>query len=137
MKSEDRDRRVLALYEKVLEIEQRLIPTGLHTFGKPNTTAEISHLLTMVASFERPELGLPSLTDLIANGLGLSSYAQLLKESETSEKRMAEREVVESLARETVNRLLEQDEHSEQEAADWINQRAGVPTHLALEILPS
>ncbi len=61
MKSEDRDRRVLALYERVLEIEQRLIPTGLHTFGKPGNTAEISHLLTMVASFERPELGVPAL----------------------------------------------------------------------------
>ena len=28
--NEDRDRRALELYEKVLEIEQRLIPTGLH-----------------------------------------------------------------------------------------------------------
>jgi len=30
--AKDRDRRVLDLYEQVLEIEQRLIPTGLHVF---------------------------------------------------------------------------------------------------------
>ena len=71
MTSEERDRRVLALYERMLEIEQRLIPTGLHTFGKPGGEAEAVHLLAMVASFPRPELGLPALTDLIAAGLGL------------------------------------------------------------------
>ena len=134
MESEDRERRVLALYEQVLEIEQRLIPTGLHIFGRPGNTAEIGHLLTMVASFERPELGLPALTDLIAQGLGLPSYARLLEESESSEKRMTEREAVESLARETIDRLLAQGERSETGVAHWINQRAAVPIDSALEI---
>ena len=36
----ERDRRVLELYEQVLEIEQRLIPTGLHVFGRVPEEAE-------------------------------------------------------------------------------------------------
>jgi cobalamin biosynthesis Mg chelatase CobN len=43
--NEDRDRRVLELYEKVLEIEQRLIPTGLHVFGRASTEPETADLL--------------------------------------------------------------------------------------------
>src|SRR5712664_3178695 len=72
--NEVRDRRVLELYEKVLEIEQRLIPTGLHVFGRPSNEAEIADLLRMVASFDRPELGIRSLPDLVAEGLGLPPY---------------------------------------------------------------
>ncbi|MCY3756500.1 MAG: cobaltochelatase subunit CobN, partial [Acidobacteria bacterium] len=106
MTSQERDRRVLALYERVLDIEQRLIPTGLHTFGKPGAAAETVHLLAMVASFPRPELGLAALTDLIASGLGLPPYARLLEESPASGERMRERESVEELTRETVRRLL-------------------------------
>ena len=34
--NKERDRRALELYEKVLEIEQRLIPTGLPVFGRPS-----------------------------------------------------------------------------------------------------
>jgi cobalamin biosynthesis Mg chelatase CobN len=34
-KSANRDARVLQLYEELLEIEQRLIPTGLHVLGRP------------------------------------------------------------------------------------------------------
>ena len=59
----------------------------------------------MVASFPRPELGLPALTDLIASGLGLPPYARLLEESQASGERMRERESVESLTRETVRPL--------------------------------
>ena len=80
-----RDARVLDLYEKVLEIEQRLIPTGLHIFGLKNTSTEITELLTMVVAFQRPELDLPALTDLIAEGLDLPSYSELLKKSNNSE----------------------------------------------------
>ena len=65
--NDDRDRRVLELYEKVLEIEQRLIPTGLHIFGQSPDDAELGDLLRMVASFDRPELGVRSLPDLVAD----------------------------------------------------------------------
>jgi magnesium chelatase subunit H len=101
-KIEARDKRVLELYEKVLEVEQRLIPTGLHIFGRPSDDHEIIDLLRMVASFDRPELGIRSLTNLIAEGLQLSTYQTLLKESATSGQRMNERERVEALARQAI-----------------------------------
>jgi magnesium chelatase subunit H len=67
----NRDTRVLQLYEQLLEIEQRLIPTGLHVFGQPSANSEKVDLLKMVAAFDRPELGARSLTDLVVEGLGL------------------------------------------------------------------
>jgi magnesium chelatase subunit H len=102
-KIEERDKRVLELYERVLEVEQRLIPTGLHVFGRPSDTREIIDLLRMVASFDRPELGIRSLTNLIAEGLHLPTYLRLLKESPASEQRMLERERVEAIARQSIS----------------------------------
>ena len=63
MTSEERDRRVLALYDQVLEIEERLIPTGLHVFGKVDADRAIVDMLRMVASFDRPEAGARALPD--------------------------------------------------------------------------
>jgi magnesium chelatase subunit H len=70
--STDPDARVLELYEELLEIEQRLIPTGLHVFGRPSANAETVDLLRMIASFDRPEFGARALPGLVAEGLGLS-----------------------------------------------------------------
>ena len=107
MNNDDRDRRVLDLYERVLEIEQRLIPTGLHIFGQSPDDPELGDLLRMVASFDRPELGIRSLPDLVAEGLGFADYATLLKESAGSEERLREREKVEAIVREAITRFLE------------------------------
>lgn len=57
----DRDARVFALYEQLLEMEQRLIPTGLHVFGRASSAGEQVDLLKMVATFDRPELGVRAL----------------------------------------------------------------------------
>ena len=92
-----RDRRVLELYEQVIEIEQRLIPTGLHVFGRVAEAAANVDMLRMVASFDRPEAGARSLPDLVAVGLGLGSYAQLLEASKQSAARLKERERVDEI----------------------------------------
>jgi len=97
LSNDDRDRRVLELYEQVLEIEQRLIPTGLHVFGRAPRDFEAADMLRMVASFDRPELEIRSLPDLVCEGLQYPPYALLLKESAASDARMAERERVESI----------------------------------------
>ena len=76
--AEERDRRVLELYERVVEIERRLIPVGLHVIGRAPEAGECADLLTMVASFDRPELGTRALPDMIAEGLGLGPYADLI-----------------------------------------------------------
>ncbi len=90
------------LYERLLEIEQRLIPTGMHVFGHPSNNREIVDLLRMVASFDRPELGIRALTDLVAEGLSLSPYTTLLKETNASERRLMERERVEAIVRDSI-----------------------------------
>src|SRR4029078_12184393 len=74
---ENRDARVMQLYEELLEIEQRLIPTGLHVLGRPSLDSEKTDLLKMVASFDRPEFGARSLADVVAETRGLSTqYAK-------------------------------------------------------------
>src|SRR5215212_8056539 len=77
---EDRDRRVLELWERVVEVEQRLIPTGLHVFGRAAEERECADLLRAVASFDRPECGARSLNDLVSEGLGLGSYERLIRD---------------------------------------------------------
>ncbi|MCA1575921.1 MAG: cobaltochelatase subunit CobN [Acidobacteria bacterium] len=59
--SKQRDEKVFELYEQLLEIEQRLIPTGLHLFGRPSSAGEQIDLFKMIASFDRPEHGIRAL----------------------------------------------------------------------------
>ncbi|HEY0762217.1 MAG TPA: cobaltochelatase subunit CobN [Pyrinomonadaceae bacterium] len=59
----ERDAKVFALYEQLVEIEQRLIPTGLHVFGRASSAGEKTDLLKMIASFDRPEAGTRALPD--------------------------------------------------------------------------
>src|SRR5437764_4016395 len=77
---EERDRRVLELWERVVEVEQRLNPTGLHVFGRAEGERECADLLCMVASFDRPERGARALTDLVSESSGLGAYETLLGE---------------------------------------------------------
>src|SRR6185503_192217 len=71
--ADERDRRVLELHEQLREIEQRLIPTGLHVFGRPSRAAERTDMLKMIASFDRPEAGARALPELVAESLGISN----------------------------------------------------------------
>src|SRR3984893_5985280 len=91
--ADERDARVLQLYEQLLEIEQRLIPTGLHVFGRPSESAERADLLRMIASFDRTESGARCLTDLVAEGLGISSPTKRIDQG-SREISFAERERV-------------------------------------------
>ena len=61
--TKSRDEQVFELYEQLLEIEQRLIPTGLHVFGRPSSATERADLLKMIASFDRPESGVRALPE--------------------------------------------------------------------------
>jgi magnesium chelatase subunit H len=62
---DERDAKVFALYEQLVEIEQRLIPTGLHVFGRPSSAGEKTDLLKMIASFDRPEAGVRALPEAL------------------------------------------------------------------------
>ena len=124
--NQNRDRRILELYEKIIEIEQRMIPTGMHVFGRASTEDETGDLLRMVASFERPEHGTRGLPDLVAEGLALSSYTTLIYESAASEQRMNDRERVETIVRESVSRFIAGGKSGADSAIAFLSEQANV-----------
>jgi magnesium chelatase subunit H len=80
--SKQRDERVFELYEQLQEIEQRLIPTGLHVFGRASSAGEQIDLFKMIASFDRPEYRMRALPaeivdaavrEFIAHGTGAAT----------------------------------------------------------------
>ena len=123
MDSTERDARVFELSEQLLEIEQRLIPTGLHVFGRATSAGEQTDLLKMVASFDRPEAGARALNDLIAESLGLS-YAEIIDQHATNEAGCNEREKIDQLASDSVERLLSEGSGA---ASRWLEDHANVP----------
>ena len=70
--SEQRDARVMQLYEELIEIEERLIPTGLHVLGRPSPDSEKTDLLRMVSSFDRPDSNATSLVATIGKSMNSS-----------------------------------------------------------------
>jgi magnesium chelatase subunit H len=112
----DRDRSVTALYEQLVELEERLIPTGLHVFGQAAELAQRTDLLRMVASFDRPEHSARSLRQLVAEGLGLDHETIVLGANETSE-------LITSVVREAVD-LFSND--GMEAALGFLNSRANV-----------
>jgi magnesium chelatase subunit H len=115
----ERDARVMRLYEQLVEIEQRLIPTGLHVFGRASELQEKADLLRMVASFDRPEQAVRALPKLVAEALGIDSYDALLRETSASETR----ELIDSIVAEAVQQFCR---NGVDAAAEWLNSRAGV-----------
>lgn len=118
-----RDRRVMELYERVLEIEQRLIPTGLHVFGRPADDNECGDMLRMVASFDRPEAGVRALPDLVSEGLGCGSLQDVLRRSTESDIGLKERENIDAAVRGAVAVFMHQGREG---AISWLGQTAGV-----------
>src|SRR6266849_6477722 len=120
-----RDQSVVRLYEQLVEIEQRLIPTGLHVFGRAAELDEKADLLRMVASFDRPEQGSHALPRLVAEALRIENYEELLRDPSSSETK----EVIDDLVSHAVQEFCE---HGADAAADWLNSRAGVDREKSL-----
>ena len=118
-----RDRRVFELYERLVEVEQRLIPTGLHVFGRAPDGRECADLLRMVASFDRAEAGARSLPSLVAESLGLSERIGTATAATVSEDSLAARERVDGVVRESVACFLRDGPAS---ASDYLLAAAGV-----------
>jgi magnesium chelatase subunit H len=70
LSQDDRDRLVGNVYRKLMEIESRLLPCGLHTIGKPPTAEEAIATLVNIASLDREEEGIMGLPTLIARSIG-------------------------------------------------------------------
>ena len=124
----ERDRRVLALCEQVSEIEERLIPTGLHVFGRVPETNARADMLRMVASFDRPEAGTRALPDLVAEGIGLGPYEGLLQASRASETGLLERERVDEVVAQSIGLFISS---GVEEAVNWLEETARVSPELS------
>ena len=70
MTQDERDHIVGAVYRKLMEIESRLLPCGLHVIGKPPTAEEAIATLVNIASLDREDEGILALTTIIANSIG-------------------------------------------------------------------
>lgn len=69
LNQEERDTIVGKVYIKLMEIESRLLPCGLHVIGKPPTAEEAIATLVNIASLDRPEEEMLSLPRIIANSV--------------------------------------------------------------------
>jgi magnesium chelatase subunit H len=67
--AEERDNIVGLVYGKLMEIESRLLPCGLHVIGKPPTAEEAIATLVNIASLDREEENLLGLPSIIAKSL--------------------------------------------------------------------
>jgi magnesium chelatase subunit H len=67
---EERDGIVGRVYNKIMEIESRLLPCGLHTVGVPPSAEEAIATLVNIASIDRAEEDIPGLPRLLAKARG-------------------------------------------------------------------
>ena len=70
MSSEERDNIVGNVYRRLMEIESRLLPCGLHVIGKPPSAEEAIATLVNIASLDRQEEEIQGLPGIIARSLG-------------------------------------------------------------------
>lgn len=70
MSAQQRDNIVGIVYRKLMEIESRLLPCGLHVIGKPPSAEEAVATVVNIAGLDRPEEQIQSLPRILANSLG-------------------------------------------------------------------
>ena len=58
------------VYRRLMEIESRLLPCGLHTVGVPPTAEEAIATLVSIASLDRPDDKIKSLPRILAESKG-------------------------------------------------------------------
>ncbi|MEM9535925.1 MAG: magnesium chelatase subunit H [Cyanobacteria bacterium P01_E01_bin.45] len=70
LSGEDRNTLVGKVYAKLMEIESRLLPCGLHVIGEPPSAEEAIATLVNIASIDRPEEAIMGLPTLVAQSIG-------------------------------------------------------------------
>ncbi|KAJ8453336.1 hypothetical protein Cgig2_008220 [Carnegiea gigantea] len=70
--AKERDLVVGKVYSKLMEIESRLLPCGLHVIGEPPSAMEAIATLVNIAALDRPEEGISSLPSILAETVGRS-----------------------------------------------------------------
>ncbi|MFN3927591.1 MAG: magnesium chelatase subunit H [Pseudanabaenaceae cyanobacterium] len=67
---EERDNFIGKVYNKLMEIESRVLPCGLHTIGDAPKIQEVTDVLMSIASFDRPEENIKSILRIICESVG-------------------------------------------------------------------
>jgi len=67
---DERDMIVGKVYRRLMEIESRALPMGLHRIGVPPTAEESTATLVNIAQLDRPETGIKGLPRIIAESVG-------------------------------------------------------------------
>jgi magnesium chelatase subunit H len=67
---DERDLIVGKVYRRLMEIESRALPMGLHRIGVPPSAEESIATLVNIAQLDRPEAGIKSLPRLLAESIG-------------------------------------------------------------------
>ncbi|KAK1279200.1 hypothetical protein QJS04_geneDACA016894 [Acorus gramineus] len=70
LSAKERDSVVGKVYSKIMEIESRLLPCGLHVIGEPPSAMEAVATLVNIAALNRPEEGIYSLPGILAETVG-------------------------------------------------------------------
>lgn len=68
--AKERDLVVGKVYSKIMEIESRLLPCGLHIIGEPPTAMEAVATLVNIAALDRAEEGIKALPSILAQTVG-------------------------------------------------------------------
>ncbi|KAJ6380933.1 hypothetical protein OIU77_029765 [Salix suchowensis] len=68
--AKERDLVVGKIYSKIMEIESRLLPCGLHVIGEPPSAMEAVATLVNIAALDRPEDEISSLPSILAETVG-------------------------------------------------------------------
>ncbi|GFP92226.1 magnesium-chelatase subunit chlh chloroplastic [Phtheirospermum japonicum] len=68
--AKERDLVVGKVYSKIMEIESRLLPCGLHVIGEPPSAMEAVATLVNIAGLDRPEEGITALPAILAQTVG-------------------------------------------------------------------
>lgn len=93
------------LGHELLQVEQRLIPVGLHVLGRPPEAAELTDILSLVAAFQRPAPGAPTLPERVAAAMGFD-YAALRQAVARDALAQQRWRAVEDQCREAIGRLV-------------------------------
>jgi magnesium chelatase subunit H len=119
------DQYITALAHELIEVEQRLIPVGLHVLGEPPAAAERTDILTLVAAFARPDPQQPPLPQRVAAALGwdYDTLAATMRHDQTAQERWQK---LDAICREAL-RLFVEDDAAEARADAYLHTQADIP----------
>lgn len=92
---------VSALSHELIQIEQRMIPMGLHVLGKQSSSEELADILSLIVSFTQPDKKLSPLPQMVASNFKWD-YEDLRKRLKTDRTAQERWEKIEHICRDAL-----------------------------------